>query len=299
MRKFKSVFFYFILSLLLVAAILFFTRKQIVREIMPEVDKLEIDHISISNDTIHVSLLLVLKNGLLKSYQAEGINIAITSDSVLILQYTNSHKALIPDSLNRVNINFNVPIQNLKNQVNRHDGGDSIQIGIKGEITFSTEYGSFNIPVDEVIPLLFPVQPKFIIDQVEYLGRGEEKGYFNFKLHLKVVNRGKQEFHFKNIDYHFFGENLLESEGKFADLFIPAEKSVILVLPIEIKVSHQMKLLYKIVFDKDEIDYKITVHGTIVSIAGYTKDIPATFTNKGKVELYKPEAKKVKVTGFW
>ncbi len=298
MEKLKSVYFYLTLILLILAVLLFFTRKQIIEQLLPKVKKIEIDHISISNDSIHVSLFLELKNRLITSYQAEAIDLAISSDGALLIQYTNSHKALAPDSLNRAIINFGIPIKNLKNQANIHEGGDSILISIQGEITFSTEYGSFNILIDEQIPFQFPIQPEFSIEQVEFLGRGEEKGFFDFKLHLKVVNKGKKEFHFKNIQYHFIGENYIESEGKLSDFFIPAEKSMSYIIPVEIKVSHQMKLLYKVIFDKDEINYKIAVRGTIVSIAGYTKDIPASFTNRGTVELYNPKAKKVKVTGL-
>ncbi|CAN5180473.1 hypothetical protein BH09BAC5_BH09BAC5_03110 [soil metagenome] len=292
MKKAGKIFIYVILPLIVLSTVLFFERKTIVRKALPKIDGIEIKDLTISNDTIYVQLLLLLKNGILSTYEIKGINVDISTDEILLLQFSNSNEELVRDSLNQIPINFKLPISKLISQINSHKNQDSTLIGVKGVLDFSTSYGRFNIPFDEYIPIAVPIRPEFTVRQVEYLGKNTKNDLYDFKLKIKVVNTGNKGFHFRNINYNFAGENLIQSNGILSDIVIPPTDSINITIPVGIKLSHKFELLSRIVLDNDVIDYTLVMSGTIVSIGGYTKDIPATFTNKGKVELYKPGANK-------
>jgi hypothetical protein len=239
-----------------------------------------------------------VKNTSWSDYELYRSDITVLSDTVILVHYENDSTLSLEQNQVRVfSLQFTVPVHSTIERIRDLQDRDSTRLHIVGNIDFSSVLGRSTREFRKDVSVPVPVPPKIKIGEIVYLGeikKGEK--LYDFRMRLHVINMNKKEFWFKNLTYKMKAGKLAESFGKLPDVRIPPLDSVAVEVPFHLKIENEIGLFFKVLFNNDIVNYTINISGTIVSAAGVEQDIPASYTASGKVELYDPDRKKVKIT---
>jgi hypothetical protein len=295
MKFFRSPVFIVLLVIsgLFVAGYLL--RKKLLLAMLPQVERVVVDKISVVDDSAYVSMSIIVKNTSWSDYELYHSDISVTSDTVTLVHYVNDSTLTLDQNQVKVfPVKFTVPVRSTIRRIKDLQDNDSTQILVTGNIDFNTVLGRSNRTFRKNVSVPVPVPPKMRIAEIVYLGQIKKGKMYDFRMKLSVVNENKKEFWFKNVTYKMNAGKLIESFGKMPDVRIPPLDSVTMNVPFHLKIENEVGLFFKVLFNNDVVTYRININGTIVSLAGVEQDIPASYTSTGQVELYDPQRKKVK-----
>lgn len=298
MKIFRSVTIV-LLILSALAVIGYLARRQLLKQVLPEVEKVEIDNITVIDDSAYVRVLVLLRNKSWTSYELNSADFTLSNDSLVLVHYVNdSTQRLDVNQVRVFPISFVVPIKDAIRRIRSLQDRDSTVISIKGSATFTTMFGKTRKEFSKELSVEVPTPPKIKLGELVYLG--EEKtgeNYYAFRMKLQIVNLNKKEFWFKDVSYKMNAGKQIESHGKIpGDIRILPMDSVNLEIPFRVTIDKEVSLFFKILFNNDIVTYNLNIKGTVVSVAGLQQDIPASFNTTGQVELYNPDRKKIKFT---
>lgn len=298
MKFFRSAVFIVLLVLSGLTLAGYLLRKRLLREMLPQVEQVVVDKISIINDSAYVRLHILVRNTSWSSYELYKSDITIMNDTVTLVHYFNDSTLTLAQNQVRIfPIEFIVPVHKTIKRIKSLQDQDSTLITVHGTIDFNSILGRNRREFQKVISVAVPIPPKLKIGEIVYLGeiRKGQKLY-DFRMNLEVTNLNKKEFWFRNLTYRMNAGKQIESSGKIPDVRIPPLDSIQMNIPFHLKIENEISLFFKILFNNDIVPYHIYINGTIVSAAGVEQDIPASYTASGQVELYDPARKKVKIS---
>jgi hypothetical protein len=298
MKAFKTVVL-IVLILATVGTIGYLARRQLLKQVLPEVELVEIDNITVIDDSAYVRINVLLRNKSWTSYELNSADFTLSNDSLVLVHYANdSTQRLDVNQVRVFPISFVVPIKDAIRRIRSLQDRDSTVISIKGWATFTTMFGQTRKEFSKELSVEVPTPPKIKLGELIYLGevKGEES-YYAFRMKLQIVNLNKKEFWFKDVKYKMNAGKQIESHGKIpGDIRILPMDSVNMEIPFRITIDKEVSLFFKILFNNDIVTYNLNINGTVVSVAGLQQDIPASFNTTGQVELYNPDRKKIKFT---
>ncbi|MEO5645150.1 MAG: hypothetical protein ABIQ40_03745 [Bacteroidia bacterium] len=293
-----------LLIVLLVLSVLgvigYLARKQLLKQVLPEVENVEIVNITVINDSAYVNVSVMLRNKGWTSYQFNYADITLSNDSLVLVHYVNdSVQKLETNQVRIFPISFVVPIKDVIRRIRNLQDRDSTFISVKGFASFTTMFGVTTKEFSRRIAVEVPTPPDIKLGELIYLGEDKIKDqrYYNFRMKLQIINLNSKEFWFKDVNYNMNAGKQIKSVGKIpGDIRILPLDTAYLDIPFRVTIDNEMKLFFKILFNDDVVTYKLSINGTVAAVAGLKQDIPATFQTSGQVELYDPDRKKVNFT---
>lgn len=282
------------------AVIGYLTRKQLIKQVLPEVEKVEIASITVVDDSAYVKILILLRNKSWTSYELNYADITLSNDSLVLVHYVNDSLYTLEENELRIfPISFVVPIKDAMQRIRSLQDQDSTTISVKGFANFTTMFGTSKREFSKEISVEVPTPPKIKLGELIYLGnekQGDEK-YYNFRMKLQIANLNKKEFWFKDVRYDINAGDQIKSVGKIPnDIRILPMDTAYMEIPFRVTIDKEVALFFNILFNNDIVTYNLNIRGTVVSVAGLHQDIPAIFHTSGQVELYDPDRKKIKFT---
>ena len=299
MKIFRSNVFVVLLIIAGLATIGYLARKQLIKKILPEIENVVIDNISVVNDSAYVRVLVKVKNNSWTSYELNGADFTLTNDSLVLIHYVNdSVQKLEKNQVCVFAIDFTVPIKDAIQRIRSLQDRDSTVVRINGWVDFTTMFGKNRQEFIKDLSVEVPTPPKIKLGELIYLGEVKKgENYYDFRMKVQIVNLNKKEFWFKDVSYKMNAGKQIESVGKIPyDIRILPMDSVNLEIPFRVTIDREVALFFKILFNNDMVTYHFNIKGTVVSVAGLQQDIPASFNTTGQVELYNPDRKKIKFT---
>ncbi len=282
------------------AVIGYFSRKQLIKQVLPEVEKVEIESITVVDDSAFVRINILLRNKNWTSYELNYADITLSNDSLVLVHYVNdSLYTLKEDEVRIFPIAFAVPIKDAIARIRSLQDHDSTTISIKGFASFTTMFGTTKREFTKELHVQVPTPPKITLGELIYLGEEKQgdQNYYAFRMKVQVINLNNKEFWFKDVSYDMNAGKQIKSVGKIPqDIRILPEDTAHLDVPFRISIDNEVALFFNILFNNDVVTYNLNVKGTVASVGGLKQDIPATFNTSGQVELYDPDRKKVKFT---
>jgi hypothetical protein len=274
-------------------------RRQLIKQVLPEVEQVLIEHITVIDDSAFVKVNVLLKNKGWTSYELNYADITLSNDTLVLVHYINDSLQTLEVNQERIfSIAFAVPVKDAIRRIRNLQDQDSTIISVKGSVKFNTMFGESQREFTKDISVEVPTPPKIKLGELVYLGPGktDEKSY-DFSMKVQIVNYNKKEFWFKDISYRMTAGKQIESFGKIpGDIRILPMDSVNMSVPFRVTIDKEVALFFKVLFDNDVVTYHLNIKGTVVSVAGLQQDIPASFNTSGQVELYNPDRKKIKFT---
>jgi hypothetical protein len=288
-----------LLVLSVLAVVGYLARRQLLKQVLPEIEKVEISNITVIDDSAYVRVLVMLRNKSWTSYELNYADITLANDSLVLVHYVNdSVQKLDVDQVRIFPISFVVPIKDAIRRIRSLQNQDSTMVSVRGWVNFTTMFGESKREFEKEIVVEVPTPPTIKLGELIYLGEVKaEENYYAFRMKLKVVNLNKKEFWFKDVSYNMNAGKQIKSVGKIpGDIRILPMDSVIMEIPFRITIDNEVGLFFKVLFNNDIVTYHLNIKGTVVSVAGLQQDIPASFNTSGEVELYNPDRKKIKFT---
>jgi hypothetical protein len=298
--KFLKVTGIVLIVLISLAVIGYFSRKRLIKEVLPNVEQVEIANITVVGDSAFVRVLVMLRNKNWTSYELNYADITLSNDSLILVHYINDSVYTLKEDETRIfPIDFVVPIKDAIRRIRSLQDQDSTTINVNGYASFTTMFGTSKREFSKEVHVQVPTPPKIKLGELIYFGEVKEgdKNYYTFRMKVQIINFNDKEFWFKNVSYNMNAGKQIKSVGKIPqDIRILPNDTAYLDIPFRITIDNEVALFFKILFNNDVVTYNLDVSGTIASVAGLKQEIPATFTTSGQVELYDPDRKKVKFT---
>ncbi len=297
-----KIFRRIIITLLIISSLLtigYLARKQLLKQILPEMEQVVIENITVIDDSAYIKVLVMVRNKSWTSYELNYADITLSNDSLVLVHYVNdSAQRLEKDQVRVFPIAFTIPIKDAIQRIRNLQDRDSTMITVKGWVNFTTMFGQSSREFSKDLSVEVPTPPKITMTELIYLGEVKEgENYYDFRMKLRIVNLNKKEFWFKDVSYNMNAGKQIHSVGKIpGDIRILPMDTAHMEIPFRITIDNEVALFFKILFNDDVVTYNFTVNGTVVSLAGLQQDIPASFNTTGQVELYNPDRKKIKFT---
>lgn len=285
MRKRHPFLFWSLMTILLLALIAVFFGKRMLRSTLPDVEKATILRVSVTADSAHVDIQLLLRNKGYWNFRVKSLHLKLYDDTVQLVSYANDSVRTLHRHEEKAERFFVVlPIKKIMERIRERQGQDSTVIDIRGEIVLNTFAGDITKDITQQVTVKIPTPPEVNLQQVEYLGK--ENGAHQLMVFLNFINRNERSLRMRDVHYQFTGSDMIAANGYLADLTIPARDSMVLRVPVQVKITDKLKLIGKIITGDHTLDYQVSVQGTIVSLTGIVKeDVPAVFTTAGTVHL--------------
>ena len=278
----------------------YLSRKQLIKQVLPEVEKVEIESITVIDDSAYVRINILLRNKNWTTYELNYADITLSNDSLVLVHYVNDSLYTLKENEVRIfPIAFAVPIKDAIRRIRSLQDHDSTTISVKGFASFTTMFGTSKREFSKDLHVEVPTPPKITLGELIYLGEQKQgdQNYYTFRMRVQVINFNKKEFWFKNVSYDMNAGKHIKSAGTIPnDIRILPEDTAQLDVPFNISIDNEVALFFNILFNNDMVTYNLNVKGTVASVGGLTQDIPASFNTSGQVELYDPNRKKVKFT---
>jgi LEA14-like dessication related protein len=285
MKIFKIIILVFISLIVGLMIIGFIWKDDFFKEVLPDVEKIKLAKIAIRDDNSSVQLELVIQNKKYINYHLKSLELDVYNDSLSLLHYSIDSGLLLNRNEKKIiELQFLLPIKKIIKRVKKLQNIDSTDIRISGWAIFSTVFGDLPLHIDErktvVVPRLITAE----LEEIKYHGKKNNKYILQVK--VKVNNPNDEKMEIKNITYDLYGEDLFEIHGAYQDqISLKAMSHEWLTFPVQVEIEDKVKLISKMIFNKDIIQYRFTMKGKIESMGGIDEEIPLTVNTKGKIEL--------------
>lgn len=276
-----------LVCIVLLGAVFIIFRKPFIRATLPEVEQVTLAEISIQNDTAFVKLELTVRNKGVWHIELQRIDLGVYDGDVLLLEYQDDTLHVLQrNEVKKEQLFFAIPISKVREQIQLHQGEDSVGLHLKGEIHFSTFLGDMSRTIDQVVPVNVPIPPKLTMRGIEYTGR-TDKGDYKLLFHLMLKNYNPRALDMRDLVYELQGNNGVNLRGQLNAVSIAAEDSTRIDVPAVLIVDNRFSLISDILLDKDQMAYSFVLTGTIESLTGIdARDVPVTISTNGQMELY-------------
>lgn len=286
--KLKLTAIIFVAILIVIGVVAYIYRKQIVAHFVPAVEQIGDIFINVKSDTTYVSSRLALKNKSCIKIKIDSIKYQV---SLFDKVYLKNQKFIGLDLLaygdDTIDFALKIPyLTILKDLKAERKKGDSANYSINVSLLYSSVFGNVEIPINHTAKLKIPQPPDINIVDIKY--NKVRMKYIIADIKIEVVNHSDVTLSINDINYKM---NILKRgniEGNFKkSIDIKPNGKTIIVVPIEIIIKHFGKIIYEVIFNKDQYDYSLTIDALIESTVPFKQSFQINLTKNGTMELKK------------
>ncbi len=279
------------LTLALIATGLYFylNPKSALNFVVPNFTGLANIGVEIKGDTAYLDVNAVMENKAPYVIDIRQINYTVCLDETDILEEKHPIKLkLKPDQVDTASLLVHLPYKKVRDVINSIQGQDSTEVGATFTVTYGTLFGEFTIPAAFDTKVKTPNPPEVELNKIRM-------GFFNFKerrfqliLDIDVINENDIEVSLNNLEYEAeFGENLTGYGDLDEMLTVGANTTTNIRLPLVISVDKPMEIIWKIITNKDRMDYVLHLRGELVQKKKNRDNIDFDVSLTGDAELVK------------
>lgn len=282
------IIFLFVLGLLCLVWYYWLNPKKALTFALPNLNELSYVNAKIKSDTAYIEVIGVIENkapykitidSLVYNLDLAGVRIISEKQEVAIEQ--------ISGGVDTIMLTFRIPISKTRNLIQKLQAKDSTVLTANVEITYNTIFGRTTIPFSKNIDIKVPNPPD--IKLIEVKAGDLDLKHKNIDIDLSVSiknNSDKIELKLRDLVYDAkLGDHIVGS-GKYSKLIVIKPLSTnYLRLPINVTVDKPFQVLWKVITNKDYMNYEINLNGTIQNDT--IQDVPLSITATGRTQLKK------------
>lgn len=275
------------LFILLITAIIYFFRRQIIARLTPDAEQSGNVYVNVKKDTAYISTKLIIKN-------KAPININIDTIKYKVSMYNTIHLQgkqflnieLPPYGKDSANIFLKVPysaiLEDFKEERNEND---SAIYYINILVQYSTIFGKKERALNKQIKIKIPRPPKLIVQDINY--KKIQLKNILAEANIKIINPNNIKLSIKEIKYTL---NILKQgsvSGKFNEpINIKPTGSTFIELPMEISMNNLGRTFVDILMNNDNYDYTLNINA-VLTTDKTNELIHLDLLKTGKMELKK------------
>ncbi len=277
------------LLIALISTIIFYIYhpKKAIGFAFPDLNKINGLNILIKNDSAYTNISMVLENKNPYKLHIDSLDFQLSLDtSHIASQKINLGINQRGFDIDTVSIPLYLDINKIKNTIKSLQNTDSTNVYIKGYITYNTFLGKLKINLDQHKTIATPVPPQIKVTKIKRNKFNLIKNTLKLDLLVEIINKGKNlDLKLEDIHYNITIKNNIESKGIIKKTIVIKPKSTFTVeVPIELKIHHTLKTIFKMVTDKDSLDYKLNIKcNTEENITSKSFSSPTEITILGKL----------------
>jgi LEA14-like dessication related protein len=268
-KRRPGLWLFFIVTVLTIAAVVIFyvyNPGKALKLIFPELNKISYITTLIKNDSAFTKISIILQNKNPYKLTIDTIDFDLKlNDTIIAHQRVPINIEQKRFDVDTVMVPLNLSIKQVMNLIRNMQGKDSTTINVKGYVVYQTFIGRKKLDFDKNTKIEVPIPPKVKVLKVERKGYRIREKTLKANATIEIINGGKNlDLKITNIHYDMIVKNTLRSEGAITKpVNIKPQSSIILDIPIEIKIDHPLKTAWLITIDKDRLNYSLHVTCTI------------------------------------
>lgn len=287
-NKLKITAIIFIAILITIGVTAYIYRKQIVAHFVPAVEQIGDIFINVKNDTTFISSKLALKNKSLFKIKIDSIKYQVSLfDKVYLKSQKFVGLDLLANDEDTIDFALKIPyLTILKDLKVERKKADSANYSINVSLLYSTVFGKIEIPINHSAKLKIPQPPEINIVDIKY--DILRMNHIIADVKIEVINHSDVELSINDIKYKMSVLNRGNIDGNFKKVInIKPNGKTIVIVPIEIIIKHIGKIIYEVIFNKDQYDYTLTLDALVESTAPFKQSFQLRITKNGTMELKK------------
>jgi LEA14-like dessication related protein len=259
--------------------------------VFPDLDRISYINAVIHRDSANGQITVMLENK--NPYR-------LTIDTLsfdLLLNDTSFAFQRVPLNLRQTSfdtdtasIPLELSIKKIKRLVHNLKDQDSTWFEAKGYVVYETVFGRMKLDFDKRKRIPVPVPPKLKVLKVERKKFDLRKKILHVTTSIEIINRSKKlDLELSDVTYDLRVKETLRSEGSIGKTVkIKPQSSIIIEIPMEIKVYHPLKTAWMIRTDNDRVPYTLKLKGMVKeNISDNSFTSPAEIDTEGMMELKK------------
>lgn len=263
--------------------------KKALNFVVPSFSGIANIEVEIKGDTAYLDIYSVMKNKAPYPINIKELEYTVClaeHDILSETQYLDMRQT--PGQIDTMNLFVRLPYKSIRDLLESIQDQDSTTVGARFAITYETMFGEVTIPALFDIPIKTPNPPEIELNKIKL-------GFFNFKerkfqliLDIDIINENNVKVSLAELEYEAeFGENLSGYGSQDEVITVEANARSNITLPIIISVDKPMDLIWKIITNKDRMDYEFNLKGVLLMDDPKRKDVPFDVTLNGDAELVK------------
>lgn len=245
--------------------------------------------IDVRGDTAFLDLNMVLENKAPYGMHVQSITYDLKLDErTLVSEEHHINLDQEAGEIDTISLEMHLPHKHIGQVIKEIQSQDSTKVGAQFSITYDTFFGTHTIPSSYSFNIRTPVPPKVELNRIK-LGFFEVgQNIFQLFIDLDIINENEFGMRVKNLEYEAeFGDNLT-GRGKADDLVeLKKMGRTNVELPIVVDVDRPMQVIWKIITNKDRMDYHLRFKGILFQDTADQKNVPFDIEVNGNAELVK------------
>lgn len=290
-RVIKRFLLILLIGCITVAGYYFLNPRKALKLVFPDLHKISYINALIKNDSAFTNFSIVLKNKNPYKLTIDTLAFEIKlNDTNIAFQSVPLNISQARYDEDTVKLPLNLSIKKIKRLIANLQTQDSTTIQAKGFIVYETIFGRTKIDFDKTTNIQVPVPPKIKVLKVERKSFSYKDKTLKATATIEIINNGKNiDIQLTDVHYNMVVKNTLHSKGIISKpLVIKPHSSIILNLPIEIKIYHPLKTAIMIALDNDKLNYSLEIKCNVKeNISEKSFASPAEISAVGVLELVK------------
>lgn len=286
--KTKKVLIFFLVLLILSAAVLFIFRKRLIEHYTPEVEQLGTLSVNMKNDTSYVTTALVVTNKLFFKIDVDSIKYRVEwFDKTYIKNEAFLGLELPANGNDTIQFSLKIPyVAIIKDFRKNGKKADSVDYTVNISLQYATRFWSAEKPINKKGTVRMPHPPQFKLEEVNWTKIGLNS--MMAEADLKIINENPVGFLIKNLTYNMKIIDQGSMKGNYEKPITIKPNSVATVkVPIEIKTDHLGKTIMDILKNKDKYNYVLNMNLNLKSTETEDKLFNIDLKKTGVMELKK------------
>jgi LEA14-like dessication related protein len=189
-----------------------------------------------------------------------------------------------------VEMPLKLSIKKIKGLIKNLQEQDSTWFEARGYVVYETIFGRVKLKFDTRKRIPVPVPPKLRVLKVERKKFSLRDKILYVTTSIEIINRSKKlDLELSDVTYDLRVKETLHSEGSIGRAVkIKPQSSIIIDIPMEVKVYHPLKAAWMIRTDNDRLPYTLKLKGIVKeNISDNSYASPAEIDTEGMMELKK------------
>ncbi|HYG16964.1 MAG TPA: hypothetical protein VEC12_14500 [Bacteroidia bacterium] len=287
-RKIIIVLAIILLIIILIGAWFYFNPKKALQFVAPDLEKIELIHGVLKNDTVYLDVFAVLQNKAPYKITIDSLIFDIILDTtVLVKERRAINIKMGSGQVDTTKLSLKLPVKKARKVIERLQGRDSTTLTGNFRVKYNTFLGRVDVPFSRVRGIKVPNPPEITVtdilrEKVEFF-----KGKASIITGVQVVNENKHvTVKLDSLKYEIALGEGIKAYGSYNHTVTVAGGAVTQIkLPAKIEVDKPMATLLKVLFDKDEVNFTLTLSALLT--AGKAEELPVEFTIVGITEIMK------------
>jgi LEA14-like dessication related protein len=287
--RFRVVILVLLLGIIGYTVYYFVQRQKLLNFIVPEFSEITLIKVNLHSDTAFMEVNGIVINKAPYGMSIDSIVCELSLDGTKLVA-TSQYVGLRLESGESDSVQFavNIPISHTRNKIQSLQNQDSAGVVLEAAIVYS----GFKLPFVKSKKIEVPVPPQFKLIKTEKKELNLFKKEVEVDLFLGIINEGKNlSLDIHDLQYELTIGNDLTTKGKFGrDISLRPQTSQILKFPLDFKLKHPLKTIFKVMGDNDRVPFRLMLSGYLD--VGKMKRIPTVIFASGRLEIVNEQKKK-------